>query len=47
MKDMGHDYKVPKQKDVKQWAKVEVSYNNGFTYRSCGCGGPAWIMYTI
>ncbi|OPH56910.1 hypothetical protein BC351_26195 [Paenibacillus ferrarius] len=38
MKDMGHDFKAPKQNDLKQWMKVELLYNNGFTYHSCGCG---------
>jgi DNA-directed RNA polymerase subunit RPC12/RpoP len=42
MKDMGHDFQAPKQKDRKQWLKVELLYNNGFTYHSCGCGGPGY-----
>jgi len=39
---MGHDFKAPKQNDIKQWSKVEALYNNGFTYHSCGCGGPGY-----
>ncbi|WP_409178828.1 hypothetical protein [Brevibacillus fortis] len=42
MKDMGHDFKAPKQADVKQWKKVEILYQHGFTYHSCGCGGPGY-----
>lgn len=42
MKDMGHDFKAPKQNDYKQWLKVELLYNSGFTYHSCGCGGPGY-----
>ncbi|MFD0588732.1 hypothetical protein ACFQZE_12095 [Paenibacillus sp. GCM10027627] len=40
MKDMGHDFQAPRQIDKKQWAKVQLLYQNGFTYHSCGCGGP-------
>ncbi|WP_028544864.1 hypothetical protein [Paenibacillus taiwanensis] len=40
MKDMGHDFKAPKQSDIKQWRKVEILFQHGFTYHSCGCGGP-------
>ncbi|MDF2660506.1 MAG: hypothetical protein K0Q94_3297 [Paenibacillus sp.] len=42
MKDMGHDFQAPKQQDKKQWEKVEILYRNGFTYHSCGCGGPGY-----
>lgn len=42
MNDMGHDFKAPKQNDVKQWMKVEILFNNGFTFHSCGCGGPGY-----
>ncbi|MBW5466874.1 hypothetical protein GPJ61_03155 [Brevibacillus formosus] len=42
MKDMGYDFKAPKQTDVKQWKKVEILYEHGFTYHSCGCGGPGY-----
>jgi DNA-directed RNA polymerase subunit RPC12/RpoP len=42
MKDMGRDFKAPKQDDKKQWAKVKLLHSNGFTYHSCGCGGPGY-----
>ncbi|MBE1442430.1 putative RNA-binding Zn-ribbon protein involved in translation (DUF1610 family) [Paenibacillus sp. OAS669] len=42
MKDMGHDFKAPRQNDLKQWLKVEQLYQHGFTYHSCGCGGPGY-----
>ncbi|HZS06956.1 MAG TPA: hypothetical protein VFD58_19125 [Blastocatellia bacterium] len=40
MADLGLDFKAPKKMDVKQWQKVEILYNHGFTYHSCGCCGP-------
>ena len=40
MHSMGLDFKTPKQNDIKQWQKVEILYQNGFTYHSCGCCGP-------
>ncbi|MFD0713580.1 hypothetical protein [Paenibacillus sp. GCM10027626] len=42
MNDMGHDFKAPKQSDVKQWKKVEILYQKGFAYHSCGCNGPGY-----
>lgn len=42
MNNMGRDFKAPKQSDVKQWTKVEILFQNGFTYHSCGCGGPGY-----
>ncbi len=42
MKDMGHDFHAPKKNDKKQWRKVELLYEHGFTYHSCGCGGPGY-----
>ena len=38
MHSMGLDFKAPKQQDIRQWRKVKMLYDNGFTYRSCGCG---------
>ena len=40
MVDIGKDFKAPKQTDLKQWQKVEILYQHGFTYHSCGCCGP-------
>jgi hypothetical protein len=40
MKDMGLDFKAPKQMDVKQWKKVAMLYARGIAFHSCGCGGP-------
>lgn len=42
MKDMGHDFHAPKQTDVKQWKKVKILYQHGFSFHSCGCGGPGY-----
>lgn len=38
MFDLGFDFKAPKQNDIKQWQKIEILFQNGFTYHSCGCG---------
>lgn len=38
MHSMGQDFRAPKQKDAKQWAKVIALYEHGFTYHNCGCG---------
>lgn len=42
MSAMGLDFKAPKQKDVDQWKKVELLFQNGFTFYSCGCCGPGF-----
>ncbi|KYG97048.1 hypothetical protein ABEW24_01950 [Paenibacillus jamilae] len=42
MHDMGHDFQAPKQTDIKQWKKVELLYQQGYAYHSCGCGGPGY-----
>lgn len=40
MRSMGLDFKAPPQDDVKQWKKVEILFQHGFTFHSCGCCGP-------
>jgi hypothetical protein len=40
MHNMGLDFKAPKQTDVEQWKKVEVLFDHGYAYGSCGCNGP-------
>lgn len=42
MADMGHDFKAPATRDVKQWEKVRVLFQHGFAFHSCGCGGPGY-----
>lgn len=42
MHNMGHDFKSPRQTDVKQWRKVRLLFEHGFTYHSCGCCGPGY-----
>jgi hypothetical protein len=37
---MGLDFKAPPERDVKQWKKVELLFQHGFTFHSCGCCGP-------
>ena len=38
MASMGHDFKPPPMKSVKQWQKVRLLFENGFTFHSCGGG---------
>jgi hypothetical protein len=40
MKDLGLDFKSPAQDDLKQWHKVELLFERGVTFHSCGCCGP-------
>jgi len=40
MINLGKDFKAPKQGDVEQWKKVQLLYQHGYTFHSCGCGGP-------
>jgi hypothetical protein len=40
MHNLGKDFKPLKQKDVKQWQKVERLFEAGITFHSCGCPGP-------
>src|SRR5690349_17361340 len=39
MHDMGLNFKAPRQHDVRQWRKVEILHQHGFTWHDCGCGG--------
>jgi len=42
MVNLGPDFKAPKMSDVKQWQKVELLFEHGFAYFSCGCCGPGY-----
>lgn len=42
MADMGSDFKAPKKSDIKQWKKVRLLFEQGFTFHSCGCCGPGY-----
>jgi hypothetical protein len=44
---MGLDFRPPKQRDTHQWQKVEQLYLHGYTYHSCGCGGPGYRPRTL
>jgi hypothetical protein len=35
-------FQAPKQTDIKQGKKVELLYQQGYAYHSCGCGGPGY-----
>lgn len=47
MHNMGLDFKAPKQSDVKQWRKVQLLFEHGFLYHSCGCCGPGYRPRTL
>lgn len=47
MHNMGLDFEAPKKSDVKQWAKVELLYQHGFAFHSCGCCGPGYRPSTL
>jgi len=40
MCDLGSDFKAPRQRDARQWLKVEVLASFGVTYRPGCCDGP-------
>jgi len=39
MRDMGKNFKPPKQRDAPQWRKVQLLRANGLAWHDCGCGG--------
>lgn len=47
MADMGKDFKAPKLRDTRQWRKVEMLFLHGYTYHSCGGGGPGYRPRTL
>jgi hypothetical protein len=40
MKNMGEDFKAPRQRDLKQWLKVEILDAFGIVYHMGCCDGP-------
>ena len=44
---MGHDFRAPAQKDIRQWRKVEWLAAHGLVFASCGCGGPGYAPRTL
>ncbi len=42
MVDMGLDFQPPPTDDVVRWQVVAFLYGQGFTFHSCGCGGPGY-----
>lgn len=42
MADIGHDFKAPPMRDLRQWEKVRLLFEGGATFHSCGCGGPGY-----
>ncbi len=47
MKAMGHDFKPPKQNDLKQWKKVEILFEHGLKFCSGGCAGLGYRPTTL
>lgn len=42
MTDMGLDFKPPPASDAEHWQVVVFLFERGFTFHSCGCGGPGF-----
>jgi hypothetical protein len=42
MADMGIHFKAPKMNKVKQWQKVRILYEHGFTFHGCVHCGPGY-----
>jgi len=38
MNNMGMDFAAPRRADVRQWRKVELLFERGVAFGSCGCG---------
>ena len=38
--DLGQDFKPPRKLAVSQWKKIELLFDDGVTFHSCGCTGP-------
>ena len=38
MHNMGLDFHVPRQSDVKQWRKIAILHSQGINFGGCGCG---------
>ena len=47
MRDLGLDFKPPRQQNAKQWRKVELLARHGITFHSCGCSGPGFRPATL
>lgn len=47
MTRMGLDFKAPQQQDKRRWRKAEYLAAYGFTFASCGCGGPGYAPKTL
>lgn len=42
MADIGNHFKAPKMSNVKQWQKVRLLYEHGFTFHGGVCCGPGY-----
>ncbi len=40
---VGKDIKAPKMRDKEAWKTLQNSYTMGYTFHSCGCGGPGFV----
>jgi DNA-directed RNA polymerase subunit RPC12/RpoP len=43
MAGVGKDIQAPKRKEKGAWAALQKSYQLGYSFHSCGCGGPGFI----
>ena len=42
MKNMGKDFKAPKQHDIEAWKVLEILESRGYIFQTCGCSGPGY-----
>lgn len=46
MAGMGKDFRAPKKTAVAAWKHIELLYDVGISFFSCGCKGPGYIPNT-
>jgi hypothetical protein len=40
MVNAGRDFKAPRKEATNQWKKLEILFEQGIAFESCGCTGP-------
>lgn len=43
MAGVGKDVETPKMNDKAAWSALQSSFELGYTFYSCGCGGPGFV----
>lgn len=47
MARMGRDFHAPRKEAKGQWKKVQLLYDKGIVFDSCGCSGPGYRPKTF